>query len=537
MYKLLLVDDESDIRDGLREVIRFEDHGFTVVGEAANGLEALQAAQKLRPDLIITDIRMPLMDGLTLCRRVQKELPTTRFIILSGYDDFEYARQAIAINCLGYLLKPISSSEFRDMLQEAKTKLDEEFAQRRNLTRLKEHFRTSLPRLREDLLSSLLSGGLGEDEALVHAQRYELPLYAPQYALALIRPQSGSESSDVIGDPELLGFAVINIAQEILSPHATAHVFHYHGLLAALILLDAQGEDAFSSCVGWLEEARKTIDYYLHTRVLIGVSAPMKKLDHLVSGARQALSALDQCSIWEDQQLLCVTDLEPGSLSELAISDLALRRLSNALKLGQMDAIEGILKSLMDACRESKPTPKMYKGYLLEIFMTLMHTARDMSLDFEMGVHSAESSLEAFMRCPPPDQAYSMLLALCGQFSASIQENRASSSRLLAREAADYLEGHYADQALTIEKLCGRLHISPSYFSVLFKKETKKTFVQYLTELRMDKAMTLLTGSEMKTIQIAEAVGIPDPSYFSYSFKKHFGISPSQARKRGEGSL
>jgi two-component system response regulator YesN len=288
--------------------------------------------------------------------------------------------------------------------------------------------------------------------------------------------------------------------------------------------------------VGWLDEARQTIDYYLQTKVLIGVSAPFKKLEHLVSGARQALSALDQCSIWDDQQVLCVTDLEPGSRMELVACDLALRRLSNALKLGQMDGIEAILKGLMDECRESKPTPKVYKGYLLEIFMTLMRTARDMSLDSEIDSLSGESSLEALMRCPPPDQAHAMLMALCAQFSASIQENRASSSRLLVREAAEYLEGNYADQGLTIEKLCGRLHISLSYFSVLFKKETKKTFVQYLTELRMDKAMTLLTGTEMKTVQIAQAIGIPDPSYFSYSFKKHFGISPSQARKRGEVS-
>jgi two-component system response regulator YesN len=110
VYRLLLVDDESDIREGLQEVVDFSSHGFEVVGEAANGLEAAQACERLQPDLVVTDIRMPLMDGLTMCRQVQKKLPTTRFIILSGYDDFEYAQQAIRMNCLGYLLKPISST-------------------------------------------------------------------------------------------------------------------------------------------------------------------------------------------------------------------------------------------------------------------------------------------------------------------------------------------------------------------------------------------------------------------------------------------
>ncbi|MEG2315296.1 MAG: response regulator, partial [Clostridia bacterium] len=128
MYKLLLVDDESDIREGLQEVIDFQSLGFVVVGEAANGLEAVQECERLQPDLVITDIRMPLVDGLSMCRQVQKLLPAIRFIILSGYDDFEYARQAISIHCLGYLLKPISSAEFRDMLADTKKRLDDEFA-------------------------------------------------------------------------------------------------------------------------------------------------------------------------------------------------------------------------------------------------------------------------------------------------------------------------------------------------------------------------------------------------------------------------
>ena len=180
MYRLLLVDDESEIREGLQEVVDFASYGFEVVGEAANGLEALQACERLAPDLVVTDIRMPLMDGLTMCQRVQKALPTTRFMILSGYDDFEYARQAIRMNCLGYLLKPISSTEFREMLAQARVKLDEEFAQRRDLNRLREHFRTSLPYLREMLLSSLLSGAVSAQEALQAAGRYGLPLEAEQ---------------------------------------------------------------------------------------------------------------------------------------------------------------------------------------------------------------------------------------------------------------------------------------------------------------------------------------------------------------------
>ena len=122
MYQLILADDEAEIRQGLKEVVPFEELGFTVVGEAANGVEALQLCEQLEPVLLITDIRMPLLDGLTLCRRVREALPAAQFIILSGYDDFEYARQAIEVKTMGYLLKPISSAEFSSVLSDAKAR-------------------------------------------------------------------------------------------------------------------------------------------------------------------------------------------------------------------------------------------------------------------------------------------------------------------------------------------------------------------------------------------------------------------------------
>ena len=157
--------------------------------------------------------------------------------------------------------------------------------------------------------------------------------------------------------------------------------------------------------------------------------------------------------------------------------------------------------------------------------MMLLRTARDVSVEIDLSGY-----LDQLMNCPPPEQAFKLLMEMSQRFSAQVTEDRASSSRSLARQAVEYMAANYRDPELTMEKLCG-------HFSVLFKRETKKTFVQYLTELRMDKAMSLLTGTEMKTVQIAQEVGIPDPSYFSYSFKKSFGISPSPARKREGATL
>lgn len=538
MYRLMLVDDESDIREGLQEVIHFKEMGFNVVGDAANGMEALQLCEELRPDLIITDIRMPLMDGLTMCSQIKKLLPSVHFIILSGYDDFEYARQAIEFNAIGYLLKPISSTEFIQMLTEARQKLDDEFALRCDIKRLRQHFNESLPLLKELLLNSILLGtSAPARNALDNARRYTLPLLAPQYALALMRtrPDSQPLESSGIDDPELLNFAILNIAEEVLQPAAPVHLFHFGGALAVLFLLPDESENAFQSVLEWMEKVRKTILQFLDVPVSIGLGMPCLRLADLPKCAKQAISALEQSMLSDTEQVLCITDVEPGSRNEISVSERQLRRLSNALKLCDRDRVWEVLDEMMAECKQDKLNSNDFRFCLLEVLMVFAQTAREMAIEVELFAPVSDSLLWRLMQCPTPVQAREELQNLCDLLLESIRQNRARAGLVLSQQAMEYLQGHFSEEDMSIERLCRHLHISPSYFSMIFKKETRKTFHQALNEMRMDKAMLLLTNTENKAVQIAEQVGMPDPSYFSYAFKKHFGMSPSQARGRKGG--
>lgn len=529
MYKLMLVDDESDIREGLQEIIRFEDLGFAVVGEAKNGIEALQLVESLSPDVIITDIRMPMMDGLTMCREIKKRLPTARFIILSGYDDFEYARQAIELNSMRYLLKPISSVEFTKILLNVRTTLDEEFNARRDLTSLKQNFQASLPLLREMLLSSLVSGGMGVETALQSARRYSIELEAPRYVLALMRV--AGDGKGAIDDPELLRVAIRNIVQDVLLKTHRAHIFHYNDALAILFLLPDGTDEAFSGALSALERAQRNIEHYLSAKALVGVGAPCERLSQLGLCARQAFSALDQSSILSSDQVLCATDLDDRGRGEVVPDQQSLRALSNALKTCDAREAGRIIDHLVDDLAGARPTPRIYRTYMMDVCVTIMHMARDLAT-VEDEPYDFEKTLDALMKCPPPARAKALLADYCASIIAEIGESRVSSSQRLVNQAIEILLSDFGRADMSIETVCQRLHISTSYFSVLFKKETKKTFHQYLTDLRMDRAMTMLAVELVRTAEVAEAVGIPDPSYFSYAFKKHFGLSPSQARKR-----
>ncbi len=531
MYRLMLVDDEPEIRDGLLEIINWEQEHFEVVGVAENGLEALQIAESAAPDLVVTDIRMPFMDGLEMARRMRKMLPTVQFVVLSGYDEFEYARQAIQIQILDYVLKPISSGEFTQMLRRVRKNLDEEFKKRNDMTSLKAHFRASLPILRELLLTSLFNGGVSALEAMQSAQRYGLSLESPRYAVALWRLQGNGEGGDLKDDPELMRFAVINIVSEMLEGQITCHVFPFNGLVAVLVLLEDEGVTPLSHVLSLLDAARQTVKRYLDCSAAIGVSSPCDTLSQLHHGAQQALSALNQSSLLGESQVVTIADVEPGSLNQLGAEEMALRTLSNTIKLGNTDQALSQIHQLMDLVRTSRASFQDYQAYLVEILVTLMRTARDMAVEWSSQPDGPGLPLQTLFTCRDLEETETMLCALCRHLTGSIRDTRLESGRLLVQEAMEFLNGHYHDSGITIERLCRRLHISTAYFSTLFKKETKKTFHQYLTELRMDRAMTLLTGTDLKTADIALKVGLGEPSYFSYSFKKHFGVSPSQVRK------
>ena len=158
LYRVLLVDDEEDIREGISRKMDWLGLGFSLVGEAANGQDALELAESLRPDVILTDIKMPFMDGLELCRILTDRLPAARFVVFSGFDAFEYAKQAIQMNVVEYILKPINADELSAVLRRLKDQLDRERAERRNVELLRSRYMENLPVLRELFYANLLDG-------------------------------------------------------------------------------------------------------------------------------------------------------------------------------------------------------------------------------------------------------------------------------------------------------------------------------------------------------------------------------------------
>ncbi|MDO5021831.1 MAG: response regulator [Eubacteriales bacterium] len=531
MYTLLLVDDEPEIRDGLREVVPFEEHGFKVVDVASNGMEGYQKALELKPDLVITDIRMPLLDGLSMCNAIQKELPVCQFIIISGYDDFDYARQAIQLNTMAYVLKPVSKDEFIALLDNIKLKLDEQSARLNNFEKMKQNYNESLPLLIEMLLSSLISSGINQKAALERAAMYQIDISAYFYAVAIIRPGHRRTTTDRAINYDVLILAIMNCVREALHDTERAFVFRHEGIPHVLFLLDENSTTKQERLIEILDRARHTAEHYIKTNLLIGLSSIGSGLASLPTLALQASSALSYSNIYDDNEVLCVSDLEPGSKGAISPEESVIIQLSTALKTNDSEGIRQNIKKLLQPLKNAELTYKAYSAYLMEIMMVLFQIIRDIDIDD----HGFENTLGKLLRCPPLSNAQNLLEDLFTKVGNDISQKRETSGSKIANEAQQYIQQNFRSENLNIESLCNHLHISSSYFSMVFKKETGKTFHQYLTQLRMDKAMTLLVQGDLRTSEVARQIGIPDPSYFSFVFKKHYGTSPSQVKRMNIG--
>ena len=273
-YRVLLVDDEEDIRVGISRKMNWAELGFVLVGEAENGQEALELAEALEPDVVLTDIKMPFMDGLELCRILSGRLPASKFVVFSGFDEFEYAKQAIRMNVFEYILKPISAAELSGVLQRLKEQLDTERTERQSTEAFRRRYEESLPVLRELFYTHLLEGRVPPEQAAERAARLELDFTGKTWAAALAHIDGAADRR------ELAALSVRQLLEENLALEGwNCRTFLYGD--AAAVLAASQGSGSVYAFIEALNRVCALAESYLGLTLTMGVGAPCAGLEGL----------------------------------------------------------------------------------------------------------------------------------------------------------------------------------------------------------------------------------------------------------------
>ena len=527
-YRVLLVDDEEEIRVGISRKIDWTALGFALVGEAGNGEEALDLAEQLQPDVVLTDIKMPFMDGLALCRHLRQSLPGAKLVVFSGFDDFEYARQAVSMGVSEYILKPINAPELMQVLAKLREQLDSQRLERRDMETLRRRYEESLPILRELFYTRLLGGQLSPDQVQDRAARYEIDLPAGLWTAALVHADLPGEAEGTDRD-ELLLLSV----QSFLSEHFSLEGCSARAVLygdAAALLVQLSGEDRLYPLLEELDRLSLLSQSYLGIPLAAGVGLPCSRPEELHRSVEGARSALDYRALTGGSRVIYIDDLEPQSTATLSFEENDQRLLSAAVKLDTPEQVECVVRSLMERMSQAGLSLSQCHLFLLEVVTCLVRLTRSGGVAVEevFGEHftgavsiSDFSSLEELGR---------WFCERCLKLHDLLGRQRTDSAWRLVEQAKGYIAGHYTDEHLSVEALCSHIHLSPTYFSTLFKREVGMSFTAYVTQVRMDEAAHLLQETDEKTYRIAERTGYSDPNYFSYVFKRHFGVSPSKFR-------
>ncbi len=527
LYRVLLVDDEEDIRVGISRKMDWTGLGFQLVGEAENGKDALDLAEALRPDLILTDIKMPFMDGLELCRILTERLPAAKFVVFSGFDDFEYAKQAIGMNVSEYILKPINAAELSAVLQKLKAQLDQERAERSNVQLLRSRYEESLPLLRGLFLSRLLDGRVNREQIGELAERYEVDLSGGAFTAALVH----------IGGPREMSALLIPSVQQLLEENLTGYgncrVFLYNDSMAVLAAFAAEGE-----VYGFIEALNRVCvlaGSYLGQDLTIGVGLPCADPADLPQSTAGARSALDYRDMVGRGAAIYIGDLEPVSVDRLSFAEGDERALTAAVKLGGEEEVRAEVRQLMERLRHSGLPLPHCQLFFLGLLTCLLKLTRDGGLQPQAVFGPKFTGAVQVTDFPSVDALEDWCLTSCLAIQTLIRRQRNDSAGRMVERAKDFIQAHYAESDLSVEMLCEHLHLSPAYFSTLFKREMGMSFTNYVTVVRLEAAAQDLLSTEEKTYLIARRCGYEDPNYFSYVFKRHFGMSPTKYRSSHGG--
>lgn len=533
LYNILLVDDEADVLQAMKKKIDWEAMGFCLAGTAENGQEALEMAEQLHIDVVMTDIKMPYMDGLTLCKKLKENYRNMKVVIYSGFDDFEFAREAVHLEAEEYLLKPISSKDMEKVLTKIRKKLDEEFDEHRNMNKLYEYYQKSLPAMQEQLFMSILEGKVTGDRAKAMLDTYEMKLDAPCYAVAVLYTEAMNrdiqEKAIPIREGQLLTLSLKDIAQDYLNGRMKFYSVIYLEEVIILFMLDKK-ED-MDTVLYHLDQVCKMGSRVLKASVTAAVGQPCDSLDSLTTSYQEAGNAMEYRTIMGMNQVLYIRDIEPSPKDSVSFMEYDFQNLVRAVKLGDRDETDAAIKQFIENIKGFSLTPNQYQLICMELSTELMKIGRSYKLRtkqiFGEGNHIPWQEIYKHLSV---DELESWLQEICTNLRHTLRHERTDSTLKLTEQAKAYIEEHYKENDLSAETLCRYLNVSAAYFSTIFKKEVGLSFVAYLTKIRLEHAVELLRTTEDKTYVIANEVGYTEPNYFSYVFKKQYGISPSKYR-------
>ncbi len=543
MIKVFLVEDEFAIREGIKKTINWERDGFELVGEAGDGEMAYPKILKTEPDILITDIKMPFMDGLELSKLVKKELPNIKIVILSGFDDFEYAKEAISIGVEEYILKPVSEDSLMGELKKIAERILEEKQEEESLAKYMEEREEVRILEQQKFLHDMIDGRITVQESLTKGKELGIDIAAEWYDIVLMqiipKEQAQSELNEYSYKKEEIYAKVKELDAK------KEHVFLYEQAGDVMCFLEKADtcEELQENIDAGVDELRQLVNEYPDMLLYLSIGKPVDRIRDVNLSYDDASRRFSERYMKEGSFVFSYFDKSEENVSKtqqkdnininnLDISKISQRSTLNFLRNGSLPEVDDFVEDYFESMGE-----EAIESFMLRQYVLLGSLLSAVSFLESIGVE--RSDISDYLGELNDTMNYTDSVERAGNYMKSLfarvieYRNQMTGKKYteIIEKARNYIQENYQNEDMSLQSVASNVNVSSNHFSTIFRKETGETFIEYLTTVRMDKAKELLICTSMKTSEVGFEVGYKDPHYFSYIFKKIQGMSPKEYRK------
>ena len=528
LLKVFLVEDETVIREGLRDRMPWDQFGYRFVGEAADGEMALPLIRKTMPDVLITDIKMPFMDGLSLSKIISKEFPKMKIIIISGYDDFEYARQAIEVGVDQYLLKPVTKMKLKNVLLELKEKIEQDQEQEDYRTQFQNEIQEYEQFSRRRFMEKILEGELSVKEIYDEAQRQSIEITAAGYNLLFLYLQEKNKE-------KMAGF--LRKQDEVLHyflRYPQYLLFRWNVNSYGVLIKGemSQLEELTDQCV---EFVKKTCGSEEQLEWYVAAGKPVERLSRL-SQCYQGVNhnfayrfMVPGLHVLTEETLGSYVNAQgENRLDGVDSSQLNPEIIKDFLTKGSSGEIQEFVQSYLQNMSKALES-RMFRDYVvLHIRFTTIMYLESIGVSKEEYSQKIEGKYQDMNIKASQVGAYFVDIL---RAAVDIRDAKSKSQGTSAmKKVLDFIDQNCYNENFSLNDVAEAVNMSANYLSATFSQSMQKTFVEYVTGKRMERAKKLLRETDRSSGEIAQEVGYKDPHYFSYVFKKNQGCSPREYR-------
>ncbi|MFA9375160.1 MAG: response regulator [Lachnotalea sp.] len=541
MKRVFLVEDEIIMREGIKNNIDWEQEGFQFVGEASDGELAYPMIKSTKPDILITDIKMPFMDGLELSRMVKKDFPNIKIIILSGYSEFDYAKQAINIGVTDYLLKPVSSSKLIEAIKKIGEMINKEMEEQQLLEKYKKEMEENAEHEKQRFFNKIIKNKLSLAKVVEDGNRIGVDLIAGAYNVLLLKINA-KESPYEYSQNLITTLQKIN---KLLQNNQDVIKFECDNEILAIIIKADTEEKIDLLMSHYCNRLREILDSTTDTEYFGGIGRKVTRISELQDSYNIANKAVSARYFTEMNQIVNgmeFSKFNPYSHEVIDMEEINSEKMNQSfinkfLKNGTKDEIGSFSSEYFLSIGSVNIKSMLFRQYIImDIYFCV--TAFMESIGYSKTKTVEEfgdfNKLNQIIVSIEKSKEYVELL-----FFKALNLRDAISMKKYedtVKMAYEYIQENYDKDDISLNTVAASVNISPTYFSAIFSQETGHTFIECLTQTRMNKAKELLMCSNMRTAEIGYEVGYKDSHYFSYIFKKTQLCTPKEYRTRGRSN-